>query len=471
MKHNIFFIICIVFCSLNCQTKQDGWIPLFDGKTLTGWKGAEHPNSFRIENDAILCDGPRAHLFYNGTVQNATFNNFEYKVDVKTHSGSNSGVYFHTEFQEEGWPAKGCEAQVNNTYPKTGNYYEFKKTGSLYGIRNLFKSPVKDNEWFTMHIIVQGNNVKINLNDRLVVDWTEPEKTEKESKRISSGTFAFQCHDPKSKVYYKNIFVKPLPDDLPTPGSPIENRELDEKITKLHQNNFPLIDFHVHLKGGLTMELAIAKSRKYGINYGIAVNCGLKFPIRNDDQLLDFVDNFNMPEAFVAMQAEGREWTTLFSKEAMKKFDYVFTDGSTWTNDDGKRMRLWIKEEVEIGNKQDFMDMYVDRIVGILKNEPIDIYVNPTYLPEVISDEYDELWSDERMDKVIQAAVENKIAIEINARRRIPRPTFLKRAKEAGATFAFGTNNSSAEFGNLEYCLEMIEVLGLMPDDMFMPDK
>ena len=171
------------------------------------------------------------------------------------------------------------------------------------------------------------------------------------------------------------------------------------------------------------------------------------------------------------MQAEGREWTTLFSKEAMKKFDYVFTDGSTWTNDDGKRMRLWIKEEVEIGNKQDFMDMYVDRIVGILKNEPIDIYVNPTYLPEVISDEYDELWSDERMDKVIQAAVENKIAIEINARRRIPRPTFLKRAKEAGATFAFGTNNSSAEFGNLEYCLEMIEVLGLMPDDMFMPDK
>ncbi len=446
---------------------SDGWISLFDGKTLTGWKAAENPNSFRVENETILCDGSRAHLFYNGPVQNACFNNFEYKVDVKTKPGANSGVYFHTEFQEEGWPGKGCEAQVNNTYPKTGNYYEFKKTGSLYGIRNLFKSPVKDDEWFTMHIIVQGKNVKIKVNDRLVVDWTEREN----GNRISSGTFAFQCHDTKSKVYYKNILVKPLPDDLPSAGSPAEDEELDEKITKLQQNNFPLIDFHVHLKGGLTMEQAMAKSRKYGINYGIAVNSGLKFLIQNDEQLLDFVNNFDAPEAYVAMQAEGREWTRLFSKKASKKFDYVFTDGSTWTNDKGKRMRLWIKEEVEIGNKQDFMDMYVERIVEILNNEPIDIYVNPTYLPEVISEEYDKLWTEKRMDNVIQTAVKNRIAIEINASRRIPSPTFLKHAKDAGAKFAFGTNNSGAEFGNLEYCLEMIDELGLKPGDMFMPEK
>ncbi len=120
--------------------------------------------------------------------------------------------------------------------------------------------------------------------------------------------------------------------------------------------------------------------------------------------------------AFVAMQAEGREWVTMFSKETRAKFDYVFTDSMTWTNPAGKRMRLWIPEEVEIGpDEQAFMDLLVSKTVGILETEPIDIYVNPTFLPAAIAPRYDTLWTEARMTRVIDAAVKNGVAIEINA--------------------------------------------------------
>jgi histidinol phosphatase-like PHP family hydrolase len=133
-------------------------------------------------------------------------------------------------------------------------------------------------------------------------------------------------------------------------------------------------------------------------------------------------------------------------------------------------MRLWIAEEVEVGDSEKFMDMLVDRTVKILDNEPIDIYVNPTYLPDEIADRYDELWTEERMDLVIAALLRNEIALEINDRRRIPSPAFIKRAKEQGIKFTFGTNNGGPDdLGNLEYCLEMIEECGLRPDDIWRP--
>jgi len=104
------------------------------------------------------------------------------------------------------------------------------------------------------------------------------------------------------------------------------------------------------------------------------------------------------------MQAEGREWPTLFSPGAIARFDYVFTDGMTIVDHRGKRARLWIKEEVDIPDKQAFMDHLVNTIVGILDHEPVDIYVNPTFLPDVIAAEYDALWTPERKQRVIDAA-------------------------------------------------------------------
>jgi hypothetical protein len=188
---------------------KNGFISLFDGKTLDGWQASDKPGTFTIENGAIVVHGPRSHLYYVGPVQNHDFKNFEWKADVMTTAGSNSGMYFHTAWQETGWPAKGYEVQVNSTHTDTI------RTSSLYNIKNVTDSPSKDDEWFTQTVIVRGKNVTIKVNDKVMVEYTEPDNVERPAdmagRKLSSGTFALQGHDPKSKVLYKNIMVKPLP--------------------------------------------------------------------------------------------------------------------------------------------------------------------------------------------------------------------------------------------------------------------
>ena len=189
------------------NTERD-WISLFDGKTLNNWKVGNNAGTFTIEDGMIVVNGPVAHLFYDGDVNNHQFKNFEFKADVMTTPGSNSGIYFHTEYQRGGWPAKGYEVQVNNSHT------DWRRTGSLYGINDVKEVYVKDNEWYTEYIKVQGKRIVIKINDKTVVDYIEPDSVQlkRSNRKLSSGTFALQGHDPKSKVYYKNIFVKPLSD-------------------------------------------------------------------------------------------------------------------------------------------------------------------------------------------------------------------------------------------------------------------
>ena len=208
----------LVWCVLvsSCQLalgketsgKKEGWISLFDGKTLNGWKASENKDTFSVRDGMIVVDGPRSHLFYVGPVENADFKNFEIKAEVMTKPRANSGIYFHTEYQKSGWPDKGYEVQVNNTHS------DWRKTGSLYGIKDVRGSSAKDNEWFTEHIIVQDKQIIIKVNGQITVDYTEPENVHYPrfpGRKISRGTFALQGHDPKSVIYYKNIMVKPLP--------------------------------------------------------------------------------------------------------------------------------------------------------------------------------------------------------------------------------------------------------------------
>lgn len=469
-------LICILCSTVLLSCNSEEWISLFDGETLEGWKPSENVDSWKIENGAIVTAGDRSHLFYDGDVLDHDFKNFEFMVDVLTKPGSNSGIYIHSEFQDEGWPEKGYECQVINSAPPTdsGAYVEHKMTGSIYAIRNTWTSPVPDNEWFNYRITVQGKTIQTFINGELVAEYTEPDEVYRsgsmQGRVLGSGTFAFQCHDPGSEVHYKNIKVKPLADDLPTPGTPPDDLAFEKQLIDLAGQNFPLIDLHIHLKGGLTEEAALATARKYGYTYGLAVNCGLKMGFETDGELNEYVDAYEQsPLTWFAMQAEGREWLDLFSVESRDRFDYVFTDAMTWTNDNGKRMRLWIKEETEVGDPQDFMDQLVDRIEKILQ-EPVDIYVNPTYLPDELNDRYDELWTEQRMDRVIKALVDNQVAFEINNRRMIPSPAFIKRAKKAGVKFTFGTNNGGADdLGRMDYAIAMISECGLTPGDMWMP--
>jgi len=202
----ISFLVLIT--SAEAQKKKDGWISLFNGKNMDGWKANENESSFSIENGTLKIAGPRGHLFYAGDVEDHNFTNFEFKAVVMTKAKANSGLYFHTRFQESGWPSVGYEVQVNNSHT------DWKRTGSLYNIVDVKETYVKDDEWYTEYIKVEGKRVIVKINDIVVVDYTEPEsplRSDNEAKRtISSGTFAIQAHDPGSVVYYKEIMVRPL---------------------------------------------------------------------------------------------------------------------------------------------------------------------------------------------------------------------------------------------------------------------
>ena len=264
--------------------------------------------------------------------------------------------------------------------------------------------------------------------------------------------------------------MRPLPDSAaPLSAEHPQVDDLYRDVIPLATENVPVVDYHVHLKGGLTIDQALANARRLGINYGVAINCGQGFPVHSDDSVQQYLDSMKGQPCFIALQGEGREWMTLVSPESVARFDYVFTDAMTFTDDKGKRMRLWIDEEVgAIPDAQAFMETYVDRIQKVMR-EPIDIYANPTFLPRQLASDYESIWTPERRHKVIAAAIENDVAIEINNRYKIPSASFIKEAKAAGAKFSFGTNNADAELGRLEYPIQMAKECGLVWQDIFVP--
>ncbi|MGE5191472.1 MAG: DUF1080 domain-containing protein [Deltaproteobacteria bacterium] len=196
-------VLAMILCAagtigVSSADDKDGWISLFNGKDLTGWKASEGVE-WKVEKGEIVTPPKRSHLF---TEQE--FKNFEYKVDCLTTPGSNSGLYVHTKYQDS-FPDAGYEVQVNQTHGDPV------KSGSLYNVVKLFSSPVKDNEWYTYHITVKGKQITVRINDKVLYEYVEPEGVTG-PRKLSKGSFAIQAHDPKSVARYKNIMVKPLPD-------------------------------------------------------------------------------------------------------------------------------------------------------------------------------------------------------------------------------------------------------------------
>ena len=191
---------------LSSADSEEGFKTIFDGKTIDGWKfGDAAAKSWRIEDGALVAQGERSHAYYVGDEK--PFKNFEFKVDVMTEPGSNGGIYFHTKYQETSWPKAGFECQVNVSQG------DWKKTGSLYDVVNVATSLGQDNKWWTQHITVKGNKVTVKVDGKTVLEYTEPPGAaagKDFERKLGSGTFAFQAHDPKSVVRYKNVRVKRL---------------------------------------------------------------------------------------------------------------------------------------------------------------------------------------------------------------------------------------------------------------------
>ncbi len=210
MRTTLLAILLSMFTTVGFAEEASDWIQLFNGKDLTGWKANENPESFQVEEGKLVLNGERGHLFYVGPVADAQFKNFEWRCKVMLKPKTNSGMYFHTKFDTVAWPQKGYEVQLNNSYTDP------KKTGGLYDIEDIKDvSPAKDDVWFTQSVTVQGKRIIVKVDDKVTVDYTEPEGAAEDENRypgrtLSSGTFALQCHDPGGTAIFETIEVRLL---------------------------------------------------------------------------------------------------------------------------------------------------------------------------------------------------------------------------------------------------------------------
>ena len=182
------------------------WIPLFDGRTLSGWTATtrfpKDTADWSVGADGTITGtGPVSHLFSPGS-----YTNFEFKAEARINAGGNSGMYFRADragVRPNGYPA-GYEAQIGNTVGDP------QKTGSLYGFNKFPNQLVADDTWFTQHIIAIGNRIVIKVNNRITTDFVD------DKHMYRSGRLALQQNNPNKPtvaVQFRNVMVKPLPAD------------------------------------------------------------------------------------------------------------------------------------------------------------------------------------------------------------------------------------------------------------------
>ncbi|MFL5244993.1 MAG: DUF1080 domain-containing protein [Gemmataceae bacterium] len=193
---------------------KEGWIQLFNGKDLTGWK--THPDDkarWEVKDGLLIGSGPAGHLFS----EKGDYDNFRYRVEAMINDQGNSGQFFRTKYGPS-FP-KGYEAQINSTH---GDPI---RTGSLYPSFNpklskedkdkilVLKAPHKPDEWFTQEVIADGNHIIIKVNGETTVDFVDKNNT------YTKGHFALQQHNDGSVVKFRKIEYKPLPASRKEPAA------------------------------------------------------------------------------------------------------------------------------------------------------------------------------------------------------------------------------------------------------------
>ena len=237
---------------------------------------------------------------------------------------------------------------------------------------------------------------------------------------------------------------------------------------------FPLIDLHVHLDNStIDAVLPLATERK--VKFGIVEHAGTRenvYPtvLSNDEELLRYLAMLEGKPVWKGVQAEWTDWMGCFSKGAALKLDYVLTDTLTFPDPEGKRMKLWERTD-GLGSAQEFMDRYVDWHLKIMEEQPVDILANVSWLPAPYAENYDALWTDARIGKVIDTAKKQQVAIEISSGFQLPKLHFLQIAKDAGIKFSFGSNGRYPKMGLLEYSVKLARELALTADHLFVPGK
>jgi len=409
---------------VSCKKDKDQeWLELFNGKDLQGWKANERDSSWSVVDGVIQAVGERSHLFYQGEYLRDTFKNFEIIAEVKTHQQANSGIYFHTHFQAEGWPNTGIEVQVNNSHIGLGEGIELKKSGSLYGVRNIYQTFTKDSIWYKTRVIVQGKNVKIWIDSMLIVDYTEPEDPASHgippARQFNKGTIALQCHDPLSKVHFRSIRIRRLPDDAPTLGAADKFGPWYDSLKVLQGRQFAFIDLNPG--AGITMDSMLACYYQSGINVAAVI------PL--EDTLNRVMQNklreiANAP-VFKGLKVNESNYMDV-SPEISAPFDYVIGDCSDLLK--SKKMLASGKIKIWVHHG--------------------DIENNLPY---------------------IRLARQHQIAIEINNETQTPSLDFIKMAKSEGCKFTVSHLVPPSRMETSTYIFDVIKQAGLGYKDFYIP--
>ena len=179
------------------------WVPLFDGKSLDGWeKVGQDASVWEVQDGALSGSGPASML----VCTKGPYKNFRYRAEIKINDGGNSGLYFRTT-RKPGF-TDGYEAQIDSTHRDPI------RTGSLYGMCHVYEQLVKPDTWFTYELEVRDDvwrgrkmtRIKITVDGKELYEYLDFAQTFKE------GHFAFQQHDPGSRVSIRKVEVLPLAD-------------------------------------------------------------------------------------------------------------------------------------------------------------------------------------------------------------------------------------------------------------------
>ena len=259
------------------------------------------------------------------------------------------------------------------------------------------------------------------------------------------------------------IFVAIIPLLMAQPKEvlPSPSEKMLEQVARLKAKGIPLTDYHIHIRGGMTPEKALHWAKQSGIRSGVLENHGRGWTLSDNAKLKAFIEHAQKyPELLIGIQVNDRDWFKTIDPELLKKLDYILADTMIM---DGQK--LWFEQEYDIANENIWLERYFNHCMTVV-NEPITILANPTYLPNKIKHRYDDFWTEERMGKLIDAAVKKNVALEIQAGTDFPSKKFIELALKKGATISIGRNNQDDKPNELKRSLDWLEELGAKAENM-----
>lgn len=244
-----------------------------------------------------------------------------------------------------------------------------------------------------------------------------------------------------------------------------------EKVISLEED-FPLVDLHVHRSDKQSIEDIVATSKRTGIQFGVMENIA-PWGIQNDEDLKTYLDAVKPHPVYVGLQPMSLGWSKNLSPELVAQADYILMDPEVVPNGNSYGETIYVWEYASyIDDPELFMERNMEHYMNILTgSEPINIFACPLFLPASIEREYHRLWTKKRMQQIIDAARARNIAIEINDLVRVPHEEFILMAKRAGLKFTFGSDTRDQKTGRLDYCKYIASKCGLTQNDFYTPDR